>query len=128
MTPSAARRAPPLDQKRLEELALRYVERFATTRSKLRDYLKRKLRERGWDGANEPDLVVLAERFAELGYVDDSGFALGTARALAARGYGKRRLVEKLRIAGVGEADGEAARAHADDEAVAAALRFAERR
>jgi len=129
MAPSRSRRAPtPLDQKRLEEVALKYVERFATTRSKLRDYLKRKLRERGWDGGGEPDLAALAERFAELGYVDDSAFALGKARALAGRGYGKRRLVEKLRIAGVDDADGEAARAHADEEAVAAALRFAERR
>lgn len=129
MAPARARRArPPLDQKGLEALALRYVERFATTRAKLRTYLARKLRERGWDEGTEPDLEAIAERFASLGYVDDASYALGKARSLAGRGYGKRRLVEKLRAAGVDEDDSLTAREHADEEAVAAALRFAERR
>jgi len=119
---------PPLDQKKLEELALRYVERFATTRSKLREYLARKLRERGWKGEREPDTAAISERFADLGYIDDAAYALNKARSLAGRGYGKRRLVDKLRIAGVEEADGEDARAHADEEAMASALRFAQRR
>src|SRR5690606_22662366 len=45
----AARRAPkPLDAARLDELALTYVARFATSAAKLERYLKRKLRERGW--------------------------------------------------------------------------------
>lgn len=129
MAPSrVAKRRPPLDQKRLEELALRYVERFATTRAKLRSYLARKLRERGWEGPGEPRLEAIAERFADLGYVDDSAYALAKAQALSGRGYGKRRLTEKLRMAGVDEPDGEAARAHADGEALNAALRFAQRR
>lgn len=123
------RRAPtPLDERRLEELALRYVGRFATTRAKLRSYLQRKLRERGWRGAGDPAIEPLVARFADLGYVDDAAFALSKSRALAGRGYGKRRLDEKLRHAGVEEADAAAARALADNEAVAAALRFAERR
>jgi len=129
MAPVRARRErPPLDRKKLEELALRYVERFATTRAKLRDYLRRKLRERGWNGETEPDLEAMAEQFASLGYVDDAAYALGKARSLAGRGYGKRRLVQQMRVAGVEEPDAEAARAHADDEAVSSALRFAERR
>ena len=41
---------PPLNAAKLEELALGYVGRFATSRAKLLSYLKRKLRERGWDG------------------------------------------------------------------------------
>ncbi|HUP67012.1 MAG TPA: RecX family transcriptional regulator [Sphingomicrobium sp.] len=126
--PTARRDRPPLDQRKLEELALRYVERFATTRAKLRDYLRRKLRERGWESEGEPDLEPIAERFAELGYIDDAAFAVSNARALAGRGYGKRRLIQKLRVAGVEEADGSEARALADEEAVASALRFAERR
>ncbi len=126
--PPARRDRPALDQQQLEQLALRYVERFATTRAKLRDYLRRKVRERGWKGEREPDLDPIAERFAELGYIDDAAFALSKARSLAGRGYGKRRLVQKLRVAGVDEADSADARAHADDEAVASALRFAERR
>lgn len=129
MTLTKARRlAPPLDQKRLQELALRYVGRYATTRAKLRSYLIRKLRERGWTGDRQPDLFALADRFAELGYVDDAAYALGKARSLTARGYGKRRLAEKLRSDGVDESDGLAAQAHADGAVVDAALRFAARR
>jgi regulatory protein len=124
-----AKRAPrPLDQKQLQELALRYVGKYATTRAKLGAYLSRKVRERGWDDVRGPDAEAIAERFAELGYVDDAAFALSKSRALAGRGYGKRRLIEKLRAAGVDEEDSAEAREHADAEAVAAALRFAERR
>jgi regulatory protein len=127
-SPRARKARPALDEKRLEELALRYVERFATTRAKLRSYLARKVRERGWDGAKEPPFERLAGRFAELGYVDDAAYALAKSQSLTGRGYGKRRVVETLRVAGVDEADDEAARDHADDEAVDAALHFARRR
>lgn len=124
-----ARRAPvPLDGKSLHQLALRYVGRFATTRAKLRAYLGRKVRERGWAGAGTPDLEEVAERFAALGYIDDAGYAMAKSRALTGRGFGKRRVVQALHVAGICEEDGEAARGHADAEAVAAALRFAERR
>lgn len=119
---------PPLDESRLNELALRYVGRFATTRAKLRSYLARKLRERGWGGEREPDVAAIAERFAAQGYIDDSSYALAKSQTLTGRGYGKRRVVEKLRAAGVDEDDGLAARDHADAEAVAAAVRFARRR
>lgn len=107
---------------------MRYVGRYATTRAKLRAYLVRKLRERGWSGEREPDLDRIAERFSELGYVNDSAYALAKSQALSSRGYGKRRLNEKLRLAGVGEEDGAAALQHADSRAVEAALRFAARR
>jgi regulatory protein len=119
---------PPLDEGRLNELALRYVGRFATTRAKLRSYLSRKLGERGWGGAGEPDPGAIAERFAEQGYVDDSSYALAKAQSLTSRGYGKRRIVQALRSAGIEEDEGAEAREHADAEAVSAALRFARRR
>ena len=122
------RQRPPLDSERLEELAIRYVGRYATTGAKLRSYLARKLRERGWSEAREPDLDRLAERFRELGYVDDAAYAMAKSQALSSRGYGKRRLDEKLRIAGVADGDGSAAREHADAQALESALRFAERR
>jgi regulatory protein len=122
------RALPPLNRNQLKELALKYVGRFATSRARLRVYLARKIRERGWDEASAPDLEALADRFAELGYVDDSAFALGKARSLTGRGYGKRRVVEQLRVAGIEERHGAAACEHADEQAVAAALRFAERR
>lgn len=123
----ARRVAPPLDDASLRELALRYVGKYATTRAKLRSYLTRKIRERGWDGP-DPDLPAVADRMAELGYIDDAAFALAKSRSLSARGYGKRRLSDQLRVAGVDEEDGAEARAHADEEAVEAAIRFASRR
>jgi regulatory protein len=126
--PGPRRPSPPLDESKLNELALRYVGRFATTRAKLRSYLGRKVRERGWDGAREPDPARIADRFAEQGYIDDAAYALAKSKALTGRGYGKRRVLERLREAGVAEDDGAAAREHADGEAVAAALRFAKRR
>jgi regulatory protein len=120
--------APALNPEKLQQLALRYVGRYSTSRSKLRAYLARKVRERGWDSSGEPPVAQIAERFAELGYVDDASFALTKAQSLSGRGYGKRRLIEKLRIAGIDEEDSGGARRHADAEAVSAALRFAERR
>jgi regulatory protein len=125
----AGRRAPtPLDEGRLNELALRYVGRYSTTRAKLRQYLARKIRERGWEGQREPDLARIADRFASQGYVDDAAFALAKSEALTSRGYGKRRVLEKLRAAGIEEDDGAAAREHAETLAVEAALRFAKAR
>ena len=127
--PARARRAkPPLKEDALQELALRYVGKYATTRAKLRTYLARKIRERGWDGEPAVDLEQMADRFAELGYIDDAGYALGQSRSLSARGYGKQRLTQKLRVAGVEEDDRVQANSHADAEAVNAAIRFAQRR
>ena len=124
-----ARRAPkPLNEQTLNELALRYVGRFATTRAKLGAYLSRKLRERGWEGAGRPDPERIVERIAELGYVDDAGYALSKSRSLTGRGYGKQRVVQAMRVAGVDESDSEAARDFAEAQAVTAALRFAEKR
>lgn len=124
-----ARRAPrPLNAEQLRELALRYVGKYGTTRARLRQYLTRKLGERGWDGDGSPDLAQLADRFAELGLVDDAAYALAKSRSLSARGYGKGRLVDQLRRAGVEEADGADAAAHAEDAAVEAALQLARRR
>ena len=129
MRPSRRSRPPrPLNRHSLEELALAYVSRFATSRAKLRDYLNRKLRERGWDGAETADLDAVADRFAARGYVDDAAFALTKSRSLTGRGYGERRVREALRIAGIGDEDGMAARQLAANQAATAALRFAERR
>lgn len=90
----------PLDAAALERLALRYVERFSTTRAKLTAYLTRKIRERGWKGVSS-DPAALAERLASLGYIDDRLFAEAKARSMARRGLGARRVHDALRQAGV---------------------------
>lgn len=97
----------PLDATRLEELALAYVARFATSAGRLRAYCKRKLRERGFAGADEgaqpPDVEALVERFVAKGYVDDAGFARAKSGSLLRRGYGARRIGEALRSDGIDE-------------------------
>lgn len=119
---------PPLDARRLNELALFYVGRFATSRAKLISYLKRKVRERGWDDSADPDVEAVAERLVRLGYIDDAAFALSKARTLTARGYGAGRVRQSLHAAGIGEDDGAGARELAAASAVAAAVKFAQRR
>ncbi|MET1755497.1 RecX family transcriptional regulator [Novosphingobium sp. RD2P27] len=101
--PQTRRKPPPLTAAKLEELALAYVARFATTRAKLGAYLARKLRERGWEGDGSPDVEALSRRFAEAGYVDDAAFARMKSESLLRRGYGGRRVGDALRAAGVEE-------------------------
>ena len=123
------KRPPPaLDSEGLERLGLFYAGRYATTRSKLAAYLRRKLNERGWSGAGEPPVDRLVERFAELGYVDDKGFASARSAALLRRGYGERRVKEALRGAGIAEEDSTEARDISAEEALAAAHLFARRK
>jgi regulatory protein len=100
-----------LDTTRLQDLALAYVARFATSAAKLEAYLKRKLRERGWDDAVEPDPAGLVARYVALGYVDDEGFARARANGLLRRGYGPRRVSQALDAAGIGEDIRESVRA-----------------
>ena len=95
---------PPLDADALGALALRYVERYATTHGKLLRYLARKLRERGWrEGEAPADPEALADRLVSLGYVDDRLYGEAKARSLSARGFGARRVEGALREAGVAE-------------------------
>jgi len=119
---------PPLNASKLDELAISYVGRFATSRAKLLTYLKRKLRERGWDGEGEPSLEELADRLVRLGYVDDRAYALSKARSLTGRGYGERRVRQALSLAGIAVEEAGDAHDLAEAEAVEAALRFARRK
>ena len=120
---------PPLTGALLERLALRYVERYATTRARLTDYLKRKIRERGWEEeAPEADPEALAEKLAGLGYIDDRAFGEARAVAMGRRGLGARRVSQALRFAGIGAEDAEALAPMIEAEATASALAFARRR
>ena len=110
---------PPLTETKLRDLALHYAARFASTGARLEAYLLRKIRERGLaedaDGRMvEVDVPALVARLVELGYVDDDAYARMRARDLGQRGYGRRRVDEALRGAGVDEA---LRQAHAPGEA-----------
>lgn len=119
---------PPLDAAAFERLAIRYVERYATTRAKLARYLNGKIRMRGWDGAEAADIAGLVTKITALGYVDDKAFAEARGAALGRRGYGERRVGADLRAAGIDDEDAR----DANDAAAAggwdAALVFARRK
>lgn len=119
---------PPLDETALKELGLSYVARFATSRARLADYLRRKLRERGWASSGDPPVAEIVAWAAKAGFVDDPAFAMSRSRSLGARGYGERRVAMALRAAGIEEEDGAPARDHARQTAEEAALRFARRK
>jgi len=125
--PKERRSPPPLDTAALERLALRYVERFSTTRGRLTDYLLRKIRERGWEGA-AADPAALAEKMAALGYVNDLAFGEARAAAMARRGLGQRRVSVAFRQAGIAEEDAAALAPAIEDRAVQAALTFARKK
>lgn len=111
----------------MRDLALAYVARFATSGGKLEAYLKRKLRERAWEGESEPDVAALVARYAELGYVDDAAYARAKSGDLLRRGYGPRRVSQALGQAGIAEDLRESVSASLH-EARAAALQLARKR
>jgi len=123
-----ARASAPLDQAGLEALAVTYVARYATTRAKLAIYLRRKLKQRGWESEDEAPVEAIVERCSERGYIDDAGFAAARGAALTRRGFGPRRVADALRAAGIDSADAAAVTQAARDEALQAALAFARRR
>jgi regulatory protein len=94
---------PPLDRATLDALALTYVARFATSSGRLADYLRRKLRERGWSEETPPDIGAIVARMAERRYVDDAAYAAAKGDGLRRRGYGARRIEETLSHDGIAE-------------------------
>jgi len=130
-SPREARAPRPIDAAQLQDMAVGYAARYATTAAKLRRYLARKLGERGWSGEALPDVDGLVERITALGYVDDRAFAAAKARGMAARGLGTRRVKGALAAAGVGRDDVAAAVDAGDDaaeQALETAIAFARRR
>jgi regulatory protein len=119
---------PPLSAGELDALALRYVGKYATSRARLRDYLHRKLRERGYSGETAPPLDAVVERCAALGYVDDEAYAAARGRALGRRGFGERRVSVALRAAGIDEGIIAGVCDSARDEELAAGLVYARRK
>lgn len=117
----------PLDSARLNELALAYVARFATSTGRLTAYLTRKIRECGWDDVAAPDVPALVEAMVGRGYVDDAGFALARGAGLMRRGYGARRIAQTLTRDGI-EAPLVAQASGTVHEGRVAALQFARRR
>lgn len=119
----------PLDPATIRALALHYVGRYATTQARLKQYLDRKLRERGWaESAPLPELEQLVSEFARLGYVDDDAFAAARVTSLLRRGYGANRLNAALRHAGIPAEKAETASRVDHESARNSAMAFARRK
>ena len=120
----------PLGAAKLDELALAYVARFATSRAKLTRYLARKVRESEW--MDESDAMAaceaVADRMERLRYLDDRQYAAMRAGAMTRRGLGVRRVKAQLYVDGIAEQDSGEAIETAEGAAVAAAVGFARRR
>ena len=131
--PREARAPRPLDTAQLQDMAVGYAAKYATTAAKLQRYLQRKLGERGWSGEALPDIGALVGTIVGLGYVDDRAYAASKARDLTARGFGARRVRGALAAAGVRRDDVSAAIDRGEDDdsadaAMATAIAFARRR
>ena len=98
---------------RLENKALHYLGRYASSEANLRQILKRfamrKCRPVD-DDADDDDafrqiletaIDALITRYRALGYIDDRAFALGRARAMRTRGASTRRIIQTLRAKGI---------------------------
>lgn len=119
---------PPLNSSGLRSLALFYVGKYATTRKKLNQYLSRKIRERGWDDPDPPNIDEMVEEFNERGYIDDALFAATKARSLVSRGYGIKRLEQDIYANGIEGGDQTEALALLHDNQWQAAENFARKK
>lgn len=120
----------PLDAAKLDELALAYVARFATSKGKLARYLSRKVRESKWIDAQDSNeaLADAVARMERLGYLDDRHYAQMKSGAMMRRGLGPQRVRAQLRFDGVDEADSDAAITISGEDRLMAAVRFARRK
>jgi regulatory protein len=125
------RAAPrPLDRARLGELALSYVARFATSEVRLKRYLTRKLRERGWDDETAVDDAIddAVARCVRLEFVNDGEYARMRGGALTRRGLGAARVRAQLSVDGIAADDAAPVLADAASNRLSTAVAFARRR
>jgi regulatory protein len=113
---------------RLRDLALHYTGRYATTEAKLRQYLIRKIRERGIADGQELDPAKMAADCAALGYVNDSLYAESKAAGLGRKGLGQSRIKMSLKAAGISDEIASPLLDTSPDEALIRALTFAKRK
>jgi regulatory protein len=112
----------PLTAASLEAAALRYLERFQTTRARLARHLAQKVRASGWEPEAPPDIPGLVERLAARGYLDEAAFADARVRGMVRKGLGARRVADRLIADGVEAGHATALAGEADEEAQARAF------
>jgi regulatory protein len=127
--------AADIDPALIENWALSYLGRFASSAENLRRVLRRRARRRaGAEAARAADAPIdaLIARYLAAGLLDDAAYAAARARARLSRGESLRRIAAGLAAKGVGtEERADALNALREDGAdpdLAAACAFARRR
>jgi regulatory protein len=135
------RTASPITAKYLQNAAVFYLERYASSAEGLRRVLRRRVSKARMLEAPVMDNVdeaieAVVQKFVAAGLLDDKAFAQTKARALHRRGMSGRLTRQRLQVAGVGADDVDDAMTALDDELgtdparreLQAALAFARRR
>jgi regulatory protein len=91
---SKAEKKPPepLSRRKVEEMALSYVNRFDCTASKLKQHLATRVRKLGGDESAAGWIDELVERYQSSGVLDDARFAKNLASQLTRRGKSSRAI------------------------------------
>jgi regulatory protein len=92
----------PLTAQQLENAALHYLGRFASSSANLRRILIRKVARAGAGDDGEALVEALVARYLASGLLDDRAYAVQTATRLARRGASRYGIAAKLRQKGVG--------------------------
>ena len=95
-----------ITQKRLENIALYYLQRYESSTSKLRDMLKRRVLRAKMQLGELPNeapkwIEDIVQRMQELGYVNDKRYAQNTFRRLQNSGKSTRFIAGKLKQSGI---------------------------
>jgi regulatory protein len=129
--PKKQRRVPPpVDRETLERAALRYLDRFDASVSRLRRVLQTHVRRAA--RVHETDQVAASEiieallgRYVASGLLSDRRYAENLVTGLRARGASQRQITHKLRVRGVAKDDADAALTSRDAHTGDAELRAA---
>jgi regulatory protein len=132
---------PPPDDRRLADVAMAHLARFAATEAGLLRVLARRVDRwaRAADAEGQEDVAALAadakqaaaavaKRMAAQGAVDDAAFAASRARRLLRAGRSRRATLAHLRGKGVAAETAEAVLPEGQASEFAAALAFCRRR
>jgi regulatory protein len=115
------RQARPITAKSLHDVAVLYLERYASTAEGLRRILQRRVRRAEMADTPVMDNVeqaidAIVAKFVSAGVVDDQAFAQTKARALHRRGTSDRMTRRRLALAGIGADTLDKAMAGLDEE------------
>src|SRR5207253_1224007 len=101
---------PSVDLRLIEEWALAYLGRYASSAEHLRQVLLRRARRKlgpgtRIDAALTASITALITRYRTAGLLDDAAYAAGRARHDLARGRSLRRIAAGLTAKGIGAVD-----------------------